>query len=54
MVELIVENESLDLFPNEVISLTLAVNDMASIESLEKVTTPISLLFLVQLKIIQY
>ena len=35
MVELIVENESLDLYPSEVISLTMAVNDMASIESRE-------------------
>ena len=35
MVELIVEDQSLDLYPNEVISLTLAINDMASIESRE-------------------
>ena len=35
MVELIVSNQSLDLYPKEVISLTLAINDMASIESRE-------------------
>jgi len=35
MVELIVEDQSLDLYEGEVISLTMAVNDMASIESRE-------------------
>ena len=35
MVELIVNNEALDLLPSEVISLTMAVNDLASIESRE-------------------
>ena len=33
MVELIVSNEALDLYPNEVISLTMAINDLASIET---------------------
>ena len=35
MVELIVNGQPLDLYPNEVVSLVLAVNDMASIESRE-------------------
>jgi len=35
MVELLVENKSLDLYEGEVMSITMAVNDMASIESRE-------------------
>ena len=35
MVELIVNDESLDLYENELISLVMAVNDLASIESRE-------------------
>lgn len=33
MVELIIEGESVDLIPNEVVSLTMSINDLASIES---------------------
>ena len=33
MVEIKIINDSLDLFPNEVISFTLAINDLASIEN---------------------
>ena len=33
MVELIIENQSVELYPSEVISLEMAINDMASIES---------------------
>ena len=35
MVELLVEGKSLDVFPNEVISLVLAINDLASIKNRE-------------------
>ena len=33
MVELLVQNQALDLYEGEVISLTMAINDLASIES---------------------